>query len=99
MSKRVPIVWSYLFDEVIGSAVFEDDGSVTMRFTDSRLRELIEQEQKDNVKAFSISHRPAVPTDGTVKFPNPSKCPRDPEGMHYYQGNGMCMYCGASDHI
>jgi hypothetical protein len=34
-----------------------------------------------------------------VKLPNPNYCPQDPEGMHYYQENGVCMYCGAQDSI
>jgi hypothetical protein len=34
-----------------------------------------------------------------MKKANPNYCSGDRDGVHYYQENGICMYCGAQDSI
>jgi hypothetical protein len=58
---NVPVIWGYFFDEVIGSAVIEDDGTVTMRLVDPRIKILVEQGKKDFVKGISLSNKPGIP--------------------------------------
>jgi hypothetical protein len=46
MQGNIPVIWGYFFDEVIGAALIEDDGSVTMRITDPRIKQIIEQDKR-----------------------------------------------------
>jgi hypothetical protein len=57
MEVTVPIVWGYFLDEVIGSAVVEADGTVTMTLTDPRIKDIVEA---DKLRGLCISHRPAL---------------------------------------
>lgn len=31
------------------------------------------------------------------RITNKNRCPQDSESMHFYQENGVCMYCGGQD--
>ena len=58
--QTVPIVWGYFLDEVIGSAIVEDDGTVTMKIVDPRIKNIVEA---DRLRGLSLSHRPATPKE------------------------------------
>lgn len=39
--KKLPLIWAYEFDRIVGSAVVSDDGTVTGTITDQDLKDAI----------------------------------------------------------
>lgn len=56
---RVPVVFNYSYDEIIGFADIQDDGTALITITDSRLVGLIAQDKKDTLTALSVTFTPA----------------------------------------
>ena len=56
---RIPVVFNYSYDEVIGFADILDNGTAVITITDTRLVRLIEQDKKDTVAALTVTFTPA----------------------------------------
>lgn len=55
---KVPVIWGYAFDDVIGGAIIEEDGTVTFTITDPRIIELVKKDRK--IEAVSLYNTPAI---------------------------------------
>lgn len=64
-NRRVPVIWHYNYQEVIGSGVFDQDGNVVITLTDPRIKEWLkhDQQQADTraIAAMTLLNQPAVP--------------------------------------
>lgn len=61
---KVPVIWGYNFEEVIGGAIISEDGIVTFSITDPRIIDLIKK--KDRViKGISLYLEPAIKKEKT----------------------------------
>lgn len=61
LPKTIPVIWDYRWDEIIGSAVVNADGTATFTITDPRVIRAIEQDHLRDLRSMSIHHEPAVP--------------------------------------
>lgn len=55
--ERVPVIWDYNYDEIIGFAVISDKGEVQVTFTDPRI---VADVKKKATVALSFSHYAAM---------------------------------------
>lgn len=63
-AKNVPVIFGYNTDELVGSAVVQEDGTAVITLTDQRLIELLKPINNRDIQGLSIYINPASPKDG-----------------------------------
>lgn len=66
-----PVILHYKYDEVVGAAVIEPDGSVSIKLVDPRVCYYFKSEKENSIQGFTLIHNPGIPETPKEVIMNP----------------------------